>query len=282
MFAKVKVDERNVTRVKYYPPKYKHETDEYGNEYVTDKIYAEGVWKARLEDGTVTAIADSFVDEQFGQKFVNECMKLGNRKFVPIPVGSCRASVMNIMPELRCKHAPQVKFMQGDIDSCVSSSLASAFYQTSIPDLLIAAKHLKDMSNGLAGGASCLNASIRIVGKYVKWLQPQHVKKDFQWEKDMNNYMFLVGVIKDSTGSCQHAVTIFRNWIFDSNEPYALPLCKESLDVCTWSVKDGKVEDASMFVCFVDGYILQEHECKKKKVLDLCANYASLQKQLRY
>jgi hypothetical protein len=83
--------------------------------------------------------------------------------------------------------------------------------------------------------------------------------------------MFVVGVIQDSTGCCQHAVTIFRNWIYDSNEPVALPLCKKSLDMCTWSVKDRKVQDDSMFVRFVNGWIFQEHEAKKKKVLDLCA-----------
>ena len=52
-FAKVKVDERTITRVKYYPPKYKHKTDKDGrNEHVTNEIFAEGVWKALLDDGT--------------------------------------------------------------------------------------------------------------------------------------------------------------------------------------------------------------------------------------
>jgi hypothetical protein len=82
-FAKVKVDDRTIIRVKYYPTKYKHKTDEDGsNEHVTDEIYAEGVWKARLEDGTVTSISEAFVSEQFGKRFVNECKTLGNRKFV--------------------------------------------------------------------------------------------------------------------------------------------------------------------------------------------------------
>jgi hypothetical protein len=62
--------------------------------------------------------------------------------------------------------------------------------------------------------------------------------------------MFFVGVIKDNTNSCQHAITIFRNWIYDSNEPFALPLIKESLDCCTWEIKDGEIKNASLFVCF--------------------------------
>jgi hypothetical protein len=88
----------------------------------------------------------------------------------------------------------------------------------------------------------------------------------------MNDYMFVVGVIKDSTNSCQHAVTIFCNWIYDSNEPFALPLSQESLDCCTcWDVKDGVIRGHSFFVSFSDGWIFKEPEEKKKKLLDKCA-----------
>jgi hypothetical protein len=80
--------------------------------------------------------------------------------------------------------------------------------------------------------------------------------------------MFVVGVINDSTNCCQHAVTIFRNWIYDSNEPFALPLCKESLDLCTWEVKNGAIDQTSFFVSFIDGYIFRELESKKTKILD--------------
>ena len=70
---------------------------------------------------------------------------------------------------------------------------------------------------------------MHIVAENVKWLQPKRLPKTFNWENDMNGYMFVVGVILDSTNSCQHAVTIFCNWIYDSNEPYALPLKQESV-----------------------------------------------------
>jgi hypothetical protein len=272
-FAKVKVDDRTIMRVKYYPPKYFHETDKDGsNERVTDEIYAEGVWKARLEDGTVTSISEAFVMEQFGKRFVKECKTLGNQKFVSIPVGSCRSSAMSIFPGLRHEKAPPVHFMQGDIDRCVFSSLASAFNHTGIPDLVRVASILQKKSNRLCGGAKCLKDAKQIVTENVKWLQPKRMPKKFEWQNDMNSeYMFFVGVMKDSSGSCQHAVTIFRKWIYDSNEPFALPLSKESLDICTWRINDGMVEEASMFVCFVDGWIFQEIDSKKKKKLDVCA-----------
>jgi hypothetical protein len=106
---------------------------------------------------------------------------------------------------------------------------------------------------------------MEIVDEKVKWLQPKRMKKTFQWEKDINKYMFVVGVMMDSTSSCQHVVTIFSNWIYDSNKPFALSLSKESLDCCTWTVKDGAIQEASLFVSFLKGWIFQENESKKKK-----------------
>jgi len=81
----------------------------------------------------------------------------------------------------------------------------------------------------------------------------------------MNDYMFVLGVIQDTTNTCQHAVTIFRKWIFDSNEPFALPLSQEMLDCCTWDMEDGNIRDHSSFVRFSHGWIFKEPEVKRKK-----------------
>jgi hypothetical protein len=101
--------------------------------------------------------------------------------------------------------------MQGENDSCVFSSLALAFHQTGIPDLLLTTNCLQHQSHGLSGGTNCLRAAMEIVDEKVKWLQPKRMKKTFQWATDINKYMFVVGVMMDSTGSCQHVVTIFHN-----------------------------------------------------------------------
>jgi hypothetical protein len=274
--ATITVDERKITRVKYIPPKYVHETDARGNDHVTTDACTKGVWKGLLEDGTSLTIAEDMVREQFGFRFVAECQILGQKKFVKIPVGSCRLSIMKMFPELRCEKAPPVKFMQGERDTCVFSSLASAFHQTLIPDLVSVANILQTKSYRHCGGTKSLTEAKDIVTENVKWLKAKRRPKTFKWEDDINDYMFFVGVIKDNTNSCQHAITIFRNWIYDSNEPFALPLSKESLDCCTWEIKDGKIKHASLFVSFIDGWIFQERETKKKKVLDMCANSAKV------
>jgi hypothetical protein len=272
VLATVKVDERNICGLKYHPPKFTHKREKKTGRDLgrTEQVRVPEMWKAKLDNGKIIDVGSEVVT-QFGQRFVDECKILNSRKFVSIPVGSCRSSVIKIFPALRCDDAPAVRYMQGDIDSCVFSSLASAFHHTGIPDLVKVSKFLQDKANGYSGGTDCLNAARRIVQQNVKWLQTKRLRKSFNWESDIHNHMFLVGVLKDSTGSCQHAVTIFRKWIYDSNEPFALPIRKESLDYCTWSIKDGVVEHASTFVSFVNGWIFEENEMKKKKVLDSCA-----------
>jgi hypothetical protein len=108
-----------------------------------------------------------------------------------------------------------------------------------------------------------------VVQEQVKWLQSKKLKNCFNWDRDLTKYMFVVGVIKDSHNSQQHAVTIFWEWIFDSNEPFALPLNKNNLDICTWDVKDGgNVIEDSLFVNFCGGWIFYEEKDRKKKILD--------------
>ena len=57
----------------------------------------------------------------------------------------------------------------------------------------------------------------------------------------------------------QHAVTLHGGWIFNSNEPWALPLSKKNLDCCTWSVVKGAVQDYSEFVSFAKGLHFIDH-----------------------
>jgi len=267
----VKLDERKILRVKYVPATFYHETNNKGKKYVTN-VCAKAAWKALLDDGKVVPLLEDVVTDSFSAKFVDECKKLGKTKFVDIPVGSCKSSLMKLMPNLRCEDAPPVKFMQGEVDSCVFSSLASAFGSTAIPPLVQLANILYVKSKRLCEKPNVLGEAKGIVCKQCPWLQSKKLRRTFNWENDMNDYMFVLGRIKDSTGACQHAVTIFRNWIYDSNEPFAFPLSQESLDFCTWDIKDGEILATSTFVCFSDGWIFQEPKEKKKKYLDKCAH----------
>ena len=124
--------------------------------------------------------------EQFGKRFVKECKTLGNRKFVHIPVGSCRSSAMSIFPGLRHKEAPPVHFMQGDIDQCVFSSLASAFHHTRITDLVTVASIFRISPRVFVVAPDCLNDPKQIVTENVKWLQPKRMQKEISVGKGHN------------------------------------------------------------------------------------------------
>jgi hypothetical protein len=257
VLAVIPLDPRPITRVKYHPPSFFHKESKNGGDELTKEICARERWEGLLGDGSVRVINEKDVLAQFGIRFVKECKALGNRKYVRIPVGNCKSSVIAMLPQLRQKNAPPIKFQQGHIDSCVVSSLASAFYHTAIPDLVRLARILQKKAYPLARLSGGINAAKCIVEEHVRWLQPKRLPRNFNWETDITDDMFVLGVIKESNGSCQHAVTIFRNWIYDSNEPVALPLSKQSLDCCTWDILDGKLDVTSSFVCFDAGWIFK-------------------------
>jgi hypothetical protein len=158
--------------------RYVHETDARGNDHVTTDTCSQDAWKGLLEDGTSLTIMEDIVRGEFGSRFVAECKYLGHKKFVRIPVGSCGLSIMKIFPELRCKNAPPVKFMHGEIDTCVFSSLASAFHQMSILDLVRVANILQtNKSKSHCGVPQSLTLARNIVTENVKWLQEGGVQR---------------------------------------------------------------------------------------------------------
>jgi hypothetical protein len=225
-------------------------------------------WKGLLDNGKMVLLQEEYIKQNFGKRFIQECIDLGDNKFVPIPVGSARKSVMSLFPNLWCERGPEIKYQQGNMDNCVFCSFGSALYCTKIPTLVRVANILVQMSNKFGGGVQSLWKAREIMQEHAKWIQVKKINDTFDWEKDITPNMFVVGVLKDSQNSQQHAITIFRNWIFDSNEPFALRLTKSNLDICTWEVKDDNTINDSYFVSFCHGYIFYEDEDKKKKILD--------------
>ena len=259
--ATVKINNDKVVRLKYVPEKIKEIKD--GK--VTMKKVLKAKWKAKLDSGQETIVNEEYVSSNFGDRFTEECKRLGDKRYLPIPVGSSRSSVLPFVPNLQHANAPKIKYQQGDHDTCVFSSLASALYYTGISKLKELANDIHQRSKKISGGINSLPLLRKIVEERASWLACNKVKGNFNWEKDLNANMILVGVMQDSEGSCQHAVTIYKRWVFDSNEKVALPLCRESLDCCTWEVRGGKVTRYSTFVKFIKGWIFYEKENKKRK-----------------
>ena len=169
----------------------------------------DGRWLGMLDDNRVVTLEETFVEQNFSQRYVNECKELGSNKFVGIPIGSARKSVMAILPNLHSEGAPAIKYTQDDTDSCVFMSLASAFHSMGIPSLMRAANILVMRSKVLSGGVASLNEAKNIVEEHVWWLQPKKLRDTFDWEVDLRRNMFVLAILEDTRGSRQHAVTLF-------------------------------------------------------------------------
>ena len=179
-----------------------------------------------------------------------------------MPVGSCQTSVLSLVPNLQHAGAPEMKYQQGDHDTCVFSLLALVLYYTGISRLKEIANDLHQRSKKLSGGVHSLHLVKKIHKERASWLGCKKLKPTFDWEKDLEVNMILMGVIEDSEGSCQHAVIIFCKWVFNSNEKVALPLCQESLDCCTW--EDGKVTTQGLSSSLPGGYFMRMIPKKEK------------------
>jgi hypothetical protein len=178
---------------------------------------------------------------------------LGLTKFVFVPVGASRQSVLEVMPQLKDPWAPVVKYQQGGKATCMFSSFALALHSSGDSQLQQLANNIHRRKPQHVGVSPSLKLLKEMVQADVRWLQPKQTRKTFDWRRGIGPNDFFVGVICDTSGSVQHAVSIHDGWIFDSNEPFALRLNQESLDCCTWEVCDGAVKQKSKFVTFHEG-----------------------------
>ena len=88
-------------------------------------------------------------------------------------------------------------------------------------------------------------------------LRFHNVKDEFNWKEDLKEKMFYLGAIHGSDGNAQHALTLYRNWIFDSNDKIAIPLGKEGLDFCTQTEEERELTGStSVFSHFQQGIVV--------------------------
>ena len=76
----IKINEDKVVRLKYVPDIYDHVTDEDGKVHKTNKIRRQVRWRAMLESGQISEVNEEFALKNFGEKFKDECKRLGNKQ----------------------------------------------------------------------------------------------------------------------------------------------------------------------------------------------------------
>ena len=215
---------------------------------------------------TKELIKDQVV-ELVGEKFTADLESRGqvNRaKFIPIPAGACCPSFIHKFPKLSRQMAAlgvPVHFQQGKRDTCLTSSLASALHFIGWEE---EANKLETIGQSyVEGRADQLAMLYHIIHDIMpRWLEPKRIRKKealalLQQQHDYGTIKLCV--LEGSDGSKNHAVTIFGNLIFDSNEQLALPLERHALDYCT-----STPEQASTYVSVCDGWTWKDPSKKNR------------------
>ena len=183
--------------------------------------------------------------EVFGQRFVDEVKERIGTQYVPVPVGAVRKSTLENFRRLQVENAPAVKYFQGSRDLCVFFSVASVLHYIGFEE---EAKMLARLGEEKEGGTEQLAELNSFISKTLpKWVQVKKINRGFDWT-DMDDVSFAVIVLETTSGARNHAVSIFRGMIFDSNEHEAILLSKEGLNCC---VGGG---DGTKYRCVCGGY----------------------------
>ena len=146
--------------------------------------------------------------------------------------------------------APAIQFMQSDgNDRCVSKSLASALFALGWHEKA----QVIDTFGDLILNGAVVDSMKRVKNKAREvlppWIVISPINQTFDWKSDLRENELVLGVLFASDNSCSHAVSIHGNYIYDANEPVALPLTDEALDYCT-STETVKTS----FICFKFGF----------------------------
>ena len=197
-------------------------------------------------------------------------------KFWHVPVGDVRKrdgepDAIAKEVEKRKEKRPRIAYPQGEHDTCIFSSCASAFSYANVDYLAKSIEEQKFNSRMIrkskrAGKPTTELGRLRDLIDDNSSFTIKKIKKFTSPISGggahgvLNQSAINTVIVKDSDGSRSHAITIFNGWIFDSNEDHALPLCEASLNYITTAI--GRT---SKFVNIEYGYEFSDYKGGKKK-----------------
>jgi hypothetical protein len=253
----VYLDQRTVIKVKYYPPRTANDKmvlslrDAIDGDIMHDesvKLYKRKFsqklvperWEAMFHDESTEPVTRNYVEEQFGKPYCAMVQGLmsggGPRKkarFVPVPPGRRVVRTWGPAPRMM-EHPLQCKYVQGETDTCVFTSFASAMFHGGLEngahEIFTAGMttYLQDPTP-----LKSLCRYVRQMG--LKFCQAKLPKEETTVEaiSVKSNWQDLFILLLGGTdGRRDHCVTVHNNLIFDANESTTMPLCKENMDYC--------------------------------------------------
>jgi hypothetical protein len=240
-----KLDNRQISAVRYLP---RREVKTARGETKTKVM--EEKWRGIIKG--VNGASDEFVDldqewmdanvSKNMQGFIKTTRNARTEGYVRIPEGAAADHSQAMLSMTTHPEAPKLRYRR-DVHAatdrtCVLKGAASCLWYLGYKRLAsILCNDVisgNKMDNGFAFFQQVMDPS-KLEKQERRAFQFMRLKSHPQhWDilEDSKKYlMCLVGLIGDD-GKTDHAVAIAGNWIFDSNLEHALPLCKESLDLC--------------------------------------------------
>ena len=193
-------------------------------------------WYGYVIRGPKTRLSTAYVKKEFTPMFLSSLMERPNRKTC-IPVGS--VSLMQtheLTQQVVCNaSSPPLVLQQMHRDTCVMSSLASAFkYFGDLKSFDIVRRNVQASSIAIDRMQFAVDTicTPELNYRYQRYKQGQLLPLS-----DLSPFPTLA-CLCNTDGGVAHCITIVGNIIFDSNTTAPMPLTADSLDWCCSSKTD--------------------------------------------
>ena len=223
-------------------------------------------WAVLYDDNTTLHdITEKDLLKMYGKDYLKYVKHSNKHGYHAIISGAKQESRLYKWPSLVNVNAPKVEFIQdSDQDLCIPKAFASVLCHVGFTKEANCVNTEFSMRDKCYTTDDCNLKKIYQCGKRIlpKWLQCNHKGFNrFNWKTDLDKYDIFVGVLEGSDGEVNHAIGIFNNWIFDSNENVAIPLCQEGLNYCV-----SNCETDVEFVKFKRGFFFRDRSDNTKKL----------------
>ena len=240
-------DHRQISMIRYIPPKVKVNDD--GEEIRHPQKWRGAIHTEKGREAEFVDLPQDWMDSNISedlQKFIKSIWEIGSEGYVRIPESApADHKEEDLKLLLNGKDAPRLKYRRGGTisngdRSCVLKGAASCLHYLGYKRLAFAL--CNDISSGhkMEQGFEFFQRMLdptelkKEEGEKKLQLVKDKPRRNKNWDifRDSKEYLMCLVGLHGSDGKKDHAVSIAGEWIFDSNVEYALPLTRNSLDLC--------------------------------------------------
>jgi hypothetical protein len=258
--GKLIVDKRQISKLRYLPGKFMRRPN--GNMRWHPEMWKGCIIDPKTNEVEFVELSPEWIALNISTEFQNMVKDMRDpdkEGYILIPEGSNHVRDKETYSFLN--NSPPAQYWNITKDSsdrrCVIDSVASALFYLGHTRLagIVAAATSQDLLRGMeffrdvitncsTKEERCMFVLVRLKKKLLS-----------SWDTllDSSRYKLCLLGIASSDGKMDHAICVVGNWVFDSNYEKALPLSKETLDICASSS-----DRDTHYVKVTRGYLLRE------------------------